>query len=59
MMRDFHLSMEEALGMPLARALALKAWSIEANPWGGVVRMSDGYIEQERQREVPKVPKVP
>ena len=51
MMRDFHMSRAEAIyELPLQQAFALKAWATEANPWGGVVRSSPGYVAQEADR---------
>ena len=49
-MRDFHMSEEEALNYPLARAFALKNFVIESNPWGRVIYETDGYIAQEAKR---------
>ena len=49
-MRDFHMTEEQALEYPLARAFALRNFVIESNPWGRVVYKSDGYIAQEIKR---------
>jgi hypothetical protein len=49
-MRDFSMSEKQALDYPLDRAFALLAWSTEMNPWGRMVRVTDGYIAQESQR---------
>ena len=46
-MHDFHMSEEQALNYPLARAFALKNFVRESNPWGRVIYETDGYIAQE------------
>ena len=51
MMRDFHMSRNEAIDeLPLALAFALAAFAQECNPFGGVERVSPGYIAQEACR---------
>lgn len=49
-MRDFHMSETQALDYPLDRAFALLAWHAETNPYGRMVRVTDGYIAQEAHK---------
>jgi hypothetical protein len=52
MMRDFHMSRDYVMDeLPMVEAFAYRAWSAEANPFGGVDRVSDGYIAQEIQKQ--------
>jgi hypothetical protein len=49
-MRDLHFSLDAALSLPLAQALALISWCIETNPYKKVIRHGEGYIRQEANR---------
>jgi hypothetical protein len=50
-MHYFHYGESEALwGVPIAQALALRAWTMENHPFGGLQLSSPGYIVQESRK---------
>jgi hypothetical protein len=50
LMRDFHMSEQQALNYPLSRAFALKNFNIESNSSARVIYETPGYIGQEIER---------
>lgn len=50
-MRDFHMTEDQALNYPLARAFALKNFAIESQPWSSVIYETDGYIAQQAAKD--------
>ena len=49
-MRDFHMSEQQAMRYPLARAHALCVFNALRNPWCPMEIDGDGYVAQERHR---------